>query len=168
MGWKASCLWSLPPHWSKASRYSTYVSIWSVGKHSAQECGSVCGHWLLINCSYHSPMSWGSQGCTAYRHSLSAISQCLVQGTRHIPGSSPVCNQNCVTISSLYLSTLGFNLEVEDILYLIIIFLVHLTAVEFLFEISCERWRGGCPAGYIFLPFSFCCLFLLLPPAFII
>lgn len=67
-----------------------------------------------------------------------------------------LCATKTVTISSLYLSALDFNLEVEDTLYLITIFLIHFADVEFLFEISCERWRGGCPAGYIFSPFSFC------------
>lgn len=138
VGRKASCLWSLPPHWCKASRYNTCLSTWPVGKHPAQECGWVRGHWLLTNHSYHCPMSWGSQGGTACRHCLCAISQCLVQGTRHTTGSSPTCKQNRVTTSALYLSALDLNLDVEDVLYLITIFLIHLNDVEF-FEISCER-----------------------------
>lgn len=142
MGRKASCFRSLPPHWSKASRYSMSLCL-VCGKTPSSRVWQ--GMWSLTLDKLFLSLSLvlSSQEGTSYRHCLSAISQCLVQGTRHTAGSSPVCNQNCVAISSFYLSALDFNLEVEDILYLITIFLILFTAVEFLFEISCEMWGGG-------------------------
>lgn len=102
VGRKAFCLWSLPPCWSKPSKYSSCLSIWSVGNHPAQECGRVCDAWILINHSYHCPMSWGSQGVTPHRHCLCAISLCLVQGTRHTAGSkSCVQAELCSSFSFL-------------------------------------------------------------------
>lgn len=79
---------------------------------------------------------------------------CRALGTLLV--QSPVHKQNCVAASAFYLSALNMNLEVEDILYLITVFLIHHNAVESLFEISCERGSGReGPGGYIFSPFSF-------------
>lgn len=128
VGRETSCLWSLPPHLSKASRHGACLSAWSVGQRPPQVGGRVLRSSTLDTIPN---TVLRQRGDTANGQCLCATSQCLLLGTKHPTSSSSPCDQKgCVATSVLYLPALYLNPEVKGFLYLIAIPLSHLSALD--------------------------------------
>lgn len=133
VGSETSCLWSLPPHWSKASRCSVYLSAWSVGQSPAWEGGKVSQSLTLDTIPVVVPCPEAAEGPPL----MGSVSVRFPSVCCRAPDTSLVClpcaTEKAVEQLQLYLPALDLNSEVKDFLYLITIPLSHLNALDFLF-----------------------------------
>lgn len=133
VGSETSCLWSLPPHWSKASRCSVYLSAWSVGQSPAWEGGKVSQSLTLDTIPVVVPCLEAAEGPPL----MGSVSVRFPSVCCRAPDTSLVClpcaTKKAVEQLQLYLPALDLNSEVKDFLYLITIPLSHLNALDFLF-----------------------------------